>query len=223
MTHEEALRQDINFDIAYMIEMINEKKNFSFSRWGDGEWACILNPSQRKANTDGHRYFHDLSERLENILRSVPAYYIGLQRLAFSQYSGSERFNRLVGMNKWVSNESVHRASIKGHLSDLVKAIETRNVILVGNKHLYKLGIFNRFVQIPLDDCWKSYEKTRKEIESAITKDCVILYCASMMTNVLVDDFANESITQIDCGSVFDPYVGRNIRAYHKNIKHKLT
>jgi len=41
---------------------------------------------------------------------------------------------------------------------------------------------------------------------------------------VLIDDLWNiykDTITQIDCGSLFDPYVGRKTRTYHKNLEVK--
>lgn len=41
------------------------------------------------------------------------------------------------------------------------------------------------------------------------------------MSNVLIDTLYqkfNDSITQIDCGSLFDPHVGIISRCYHRNL-----
>jgi hypothetical protein len=37
----------------------------------------------------------------------------------------------------------------------------------------------------------------------------------------LIDNFKDFGVAQIDTGSVFDPYVGRQTRSYHKTLKVK--
>ena len=109
------------------------------------------------------------------------------------------------------------------------EVLKQRNVILVGNvnmtevtfKFMNNITSFNHIV-ISEVDCWLEYKDVLKRLIANYTKDVVILYCASMMSEVLIDDIYNiygEDVTQIDIGSAFDPYCGVKSRSYH----HKLN
>lgn len=198
-------------DFDTLVDNLKQGQNFSWSRWGDGEFSCIHQNSFQ--NCDRHQYFPDLGEELKRILESKPKYFLGLQRIAKEQYTYSE----LIKMNEWIDNEMLHRASINGYISLFFESLKYRRVILVGNRHLVNLKKFNfEHVEIPLINCWLSYEYIKERIKPSL--DCVILYSAGMMSKVLIDNFYSDLITQIDTGSVLDPYVGRLIRSYHYNL-----
>ena len=42
------------------IDKIVNKEMYSFSRWGDGEWLCLL--GAKGMNCDKHQYFPELRE-----------------------------------------------------------------------------------------------------------------------------------------------------------------
>jgi hypothetical protein len=202
----------INLDI---VEKLKLKENFSFSRYGDGEWNCLL--GKKGQNCDAHKYFDDLGAELKRILFQSPNYYIGLQNLAYTQQPDliskiTETYNL-----KWCNSDMLHHMSIKNTIQPFFDALKGRNVLLVAPNRLKKLDIWNQFISVPEKDCWLSYELIKKEIQLQIKKDIVILYCASMMSNVLIDHFSSEDITQIDCGSVFEPFIGHANRTYHAN------
>mgnify|MGYP000008573971 CR=1 FL=1 len=126
----------------------------------------------------------------------------------------------------------MHRQSIRtnGNLNDLFEALQTRDLIFVANENLiwminkltddYSNSAYNHIVISP-KDCWLEYKEVLERLHELITKDTVILYCASMMTEVLIDDVWNkygDSVTQIDIGSLFDPFVGESTRSYHKKL-----
>ena len=55
-----------NNPIEFYIDKITNKDNFSFTRWGDGEWFCSMGvPGQ---NCDGHKYFPEMRESLNTAL-----------------------------------------------------------------------------------------------------------------------------------------------------------
>jgi hypothetical protein len=232
------MKEDLTYDL--LLQYMRDGTPFTWSRWGDGEWSCLLQNRPGSANCDGHHYFPDLGKALKDILESQPPYFLGLQRLATEQLMGNDEFQRLRGMNQWCNNELLHHASIKGRLGEFFEALKERQVsqeiILVANAHTVKkllpLGeIGFKSVVIPEKDCWNKWLDIQYEIDEAIKSAThinvmpVILYCASMMSNVLIDKTytyckaVDIGITQIDCGSVFDPYCGRNTRSYH----HKLN
>ena len=198
----------------HLVKIQNEER-YSFSRWGDGEWNCLLGVNGM--NCDKHNYYTDLGNRLERILASSPKYYIGLQNLAQRQrpeiidlYTKGHNLN-------WSASDIFHNASIKGRLVHFFNVLRNRRVILVGGKHLKGFRDWE-FIEIPQVNCWLSYEDTLAQLKETITDDCIVLFCASMMSNVLIDDLDGRC-TLIDTGSVFDPYVGVKSRTYHKTLK----
>ncbi len=227
------MQREDNFDFDIMVDKIKRGENFSWSRFGDGEWSAILqNRKEGAFNCDGHHFFPDLGQSLKNILEYKPRYYIGLQNMAKEQNKDSEEFKRLYEKNKWSDNEILHRANIRGWMQqffDILKIaakVNNRKVILIGNSSLRSMNKFHvaKFIEIPLIDCWLEYNDIRRQVAKAIDgeKNPIVLYCASMMSKVLIDNmdqYYSDNITQIDCGSSFDPYVGRQTRTYHKTLK----
>ena len=204
--------------------------NFSLSRFGDGEWFCIFKSLgilkvNALYNTDKHNYFTDLGKNLARVVKSEPKYLFGLQRLAMS-IMGDTINQFLKGLKLNITNGDIlHTASIKGQLQLFFDSMENREVILVGNDSLLSFKKINaRLISIPLYNCWQKYGRIKSLLKNNVKQNVVILYCASMMTEVLIDDLWNiykDTITQIDCGSLFDPYVGRKTRTYHKNLEVK--
>jgi hypothetical protein len=204
-----------------IITHLQNGENFSFSRFGDGEWSCLL--GKNGANCDGHAYFHDMGDRLLKIVESNPKYYMGLQTLAESTYPDEIAKYPI----EWVESDCLHRASIRGEIQPFFDELNKKNIIFVGNHRHQKQNIINvdTFIEVPLNDCWRKYENTLSSLKSIVDKDDVIIYCASMMANVLIDDIYNEfgdTVTQIDCGSLFEPYMGISIRSYHSKLIQKL-
>lgn len=212
--------KELSFDT--MLDMIKDGQPFSYARYGDGEWNCILQKRPGAKNCDGHEYFPDLGKELRRILESRPNYYLGLQRLATEQNEGNKEFDWLVALNKWTDNEIMHRASIKGRMNEFFEVMNGKSVIIVGNESLHALPFGHLMIEIPQKNCWQAYDLIVEQIYNAFEKGDIILYCASMMSEVLIHHFSEEEIIQIDCGSAFDPYVGRNSRSYHSKliIKH---
>jgi len=204
-----------------IIEHLEKGENFSFSRFGDGEWACLL--GKNGANCDGHAYFHDMGDRLLKIVESNPKYYMGLQTLAENTYPDEIAKYPI----EWVESDCLHRASIRGEIQPFFDVLNKKNIVFVGNHRHQKQSIIkvDKFIEVPINDCWRKYKDVLEEIRTSIDKDDVIIYCASMMANVLIDDIYNEfgnTVTQIDCGSLFEPYMGISIRSYHSKLIQKL-
>lgn len=213
-----------------LISNLQNGKNFTFSRWGDGEINAILGANNNQ-NCDGHKYFRDMGMRLYKIIDSQPDYIMGLQRLVQRTRKDDERFKNLISGIDWVDSDVIHTASIKRGLYELFNALKERNIIFVAHEGMYEVTMnFTNSVTL-LDhisispvDCWLEYSEILERVSACITKDVVILYCASMAAEVLIDDVYNEfgnTVTQIDIGSAFDPYCGYSTRSYHKKLNLK--
>jgi hypothetical protein len=199
---------------------LKSKKEFKFSRFGDGEWNCIFNkPGQ---NVDGHKYFPDLGASLRRVILSEPDYTVGIQPLSMSYERTDQIKDFCRGLNiKWVNADAIHNASINGTFSEFVDALKGRYIILIGPAHL--AGFFTSCVHlvIPAQNCWLNYEEIRQQIEFHVdgVNNAVVLLAASMMSEVLIDDFADHNHTLIDIGSVLDPYCNVKSRRYHHKLK----
>jgi len=239
-----------------LIEHINNNDPFSYSRWGDGEWQCLLG-SHRKWNCDGHRYYPALQKRLKEVVLSEPKYYMGLQQMGMD-VMGERIFQFTKDLNiTWVNSDIIHSANINGawnvldkktrkeiedryshmrfkkgiSLTQLFKAVKNKNNVLIGNRWLRHFKEFHfQYISVPHVDCWLDRPRIFKlACELARTRKHLIFHiCASLMTEVLIDELYNKfghKHTFIDIGSAYDPYVlgdngkRRQIRSYHKYLK----
>lgn len=217
----------MNFD--QFLETIRDEKPLAFSRFGDGEWNCILSPNDAKGNCDGHKYFQSLSYKLRETIRlyhPTNNYYLGMQNFAI-QRMGDRIQAYLQSINQhsieWIDADVFHRASIKSRFKEFIDLVRTQNTIIVGPSYLRKLDCYSHFVEVPEKDCW--LEKDRiltnvKEIMLTEQGKFVVLFSASMASNVMINDmvFFDQRQTYLDMGSVFDPYVGKSTRSYHKKL-----
>jgi len=180
-----------------------------------------------------------MGSRLEETLSSPadepPPIYMGLQPLSVS-HMHNKIAPYLEGI-EWFDADSLHNASIDGRLGEFVDALTSkrRPIILVGPEHLESLTFIKPVrtftsmdagndiqILVPDKNCWTHYEQVKELLSQCISPRCVVLYCCSMMAEVLIHDFATvKNITQIDCGSVFDPYCGKDSRSYHKKLTSK--
>lgn len=166
-----------------------------------------------------------MGKALKTVLDNGPEYFLGLQNLGKDKHKDNSEFKRLSSKNKWCSSELLHRASIKGELNSFFEALQNKKILIVANKAVSNIKEVNATkIIIPVENCWLKYKEILDDIQKYIqtNEDAIVLYSASMMANVLIDVIYNQygkTITQIDTGSVFDPYIGVQSRSYHKNLK----
>lgn len=214
--------EEREFDFDFILDCLIGFENISFARNGDGELNSVL--AKRGENCDAHIYFPDMGIELKKILESQPKYYLGLQRLGAEQNADNAEFQKLRDMNTWVNNEVFTRPSAregKVFLEKFKGALAERRVIQVANESLLQLQMADVFIEIPLINCWLKKDQILKSIRENIQENDVILYSASMPTKYFINEIYKEygnKVTQLDCGSVFDVYVGRITRTYMKNI-----
>lgn len=227
MGNERKNLQELNTEsVKEWVEELISKETFSFARYGDGEWNCILGkPGQ---NCDKHIYFPDLGQRLKEIITRPPEYYIATHGYAMKLPIGDEiraymdKYG-IVWSDIPHGLDYFHIASMSDEINKYFELWNSRDTLLVGPEHLRKLDRFKfRFQQIPSVNCWLSYKETLEQLRKETNKDTVVLLCASMMANVLVDDLDGQC-TLIDTGSLFDPFVGKNSRSHHKHVFNYLN
>ena len=206
---------------------IRDDEPFAFSRWGDGEWNCIWQRGDK--NCDNHLYFTDLGERLLEILKGHPEYYVGMQPLSIRIFGNKipaffKRYN-LTDL-KWVNADVLHDASVADFLEEFFAALKGKNVLLVGPERLNALGW--PMVTIPLENCWKEHDRILHDIQTWMASGRladVVLFCAGPLSNPLIDElwkWDDGDTTLLDCGSLLAPYIGLPIRRYHPKLIQRL-
>jgi len=201
------------------VRKLNNEIPFAFSRWGDGEWLNVNGVNGK--NCDGNVYYPDLGQKLKSIVSTKQNYYLGCQTGNDISVKSSKIYYQ-----EWFDADILHKASINGNLNHLFDVLENVHVVYIGNKSHRNLPFINEFIEIPYNNIWNDRDWLIDSIKETFTQSHKV-YCfsAGMATNVFIDILwkVDDSNTYIDVGSVFDPYVGRQTRGYHKNLKVKVN
>jgi hypothetical protein len=218
------------------IQALHARTPFAFSRWGDGEWACLLGrPGHNKA---GMPYSAPLREDLTAVLLSRPAYDLGLS----SSVVAPTRAKRLSLRTEvpawlaahgltlpWVDADGLYRRSLAGTLVSFVAALASRQVILVGPTYFSGLRLFPVVGHIVVPPRMVHEHEIARLTRATLAAlhdwpGAVVAISAGMSANVLIDRVhaARRDATLIDCGSLWEPYLGRVVRKYHTAIVARL-
>lgn len=199
-----------------IVTMLKDGTNFKFARYGDGELYCMT--GKQGQNCDGHQYFPAMGKRLRESVEKEPAYMVGIQPLSVSHLADTVEayFSHFKNL---YNADVLHSASIDGQIGKFFHALEGRYIILCGPAHLASLFEGSVHIVVPSVNCWLQYEQIKEQLALHMVDNCVVLLCASMMSECLIADFADRNITMIDCGSVFDPWAGVLSRKYHHKLK----
>jgi len=176
------------------IENIKNNVNFSFTKRGDGELACMR--GDKGANCDSHPYTRELGDRLKE---------------AFEFMEGKANIAEWVDQVNF--NMFLHRTD-----NDLEKVrefwktvkISKRKKIFVGPERL--AGVINmlnidEFIEIPLINTFENMPSM-----NCPENDSIYIFSCGMPAKVLIVDMlkGNKNITCIDAGSSFDPiFIGK--------------
>lgn len=220
-----------------MIAMLTTKEPFSFVRYGDGEFGLILK-DERIWNHLSSKWGQTLLDQagpLRAIIESGPKYILGVQEMAYRLWP--EQLDALVPESVYtVQADCLHRRSEVGTIDSFFDALSDRNVILVGPSYLsgYCKHMGWQLITSIQDGSWRVWEDIYYKVVIAINKmdveqnkkDPVVLYSASIASKLCIDRVYNEFgnvFTQIDTGSLFDPYVGVISRKYHHAVVERLV
>lgn len=210
-------------------ELLVHRRNFKFARYGDGEFNCMMGRTGH--NCDYHNYYPDLGRDLilSTIVGRSDNVITGIQPLSLNQGIYFDLIEHLFNekRHELVNADVFHNASITGRFREFMDIVLSRpeDVVFITNEDLEHIKGFDlrktSWIKIRRRDCWLMYDDTRKRIARFDSEhnNGIFMLCASMMSEVIIRDFASSRNTFIDLGSVLDPYCGIKSRKYH----HKLT
>lgn len=215
---------------------MDDLEGMAFTRWGDGEWACMAGHYGR--NCDGHSYSTKLASRLRDCLKRLygmvekgeifQRFYLGCQPLAL-RLLGSEITEQIsfLGLRdcEWVNADVIHDAAAAGRLRELLERMEGKGNLLIGPPHLAPVAkkIGCRFLEVPRSNIFGSIDRV---IEQALRDSSglglygLVSVSASLPAALIVEAIsrAYPALKVFDAGSVFDPLSGIKSRRYHRSI-----
>lgn len=208
-----------------VLQMLIVDYQFTLSRHKDGEFYAIMG-TDRSHNCDKHTYFHDMGETLlwtlidnqdehENRLYGMQPM---VHRKMHEPVSELFRVNRI--KIDWFESDLFHHALRDGKLYPFLKALEGRDVTIVGPARIRPISEFvnyNHFVEIPQMNCWLDSERIEDDILKA--GGDIVLFSSSMPTAVMIHNLYPEigiTTTMIDFGSIWEALLGIKLRSYQK-------
>ena len=211
---------DNSVDLAVFTRMIEERKPFSYFRYGDGEFIALLNLNPGKSNIDRHEYFTDMGEKLKEVIIEAPFkdnLYFGLH--GTWHQSVIQKFvvsNGLMRKRHWVVNLIHYFAIAKLQLMPFIEEIRKYDgdVVLVTHKGAEKMATIlkAKHVIIPFINAWSETERVLKECEEFIKKDkpTIYLFSASMASEPWMYALykKNPNNFYIDLGTLWDGMLG---------------
>lgn len=208
-------------------DLLESCQPFVQANYGDGEWFCIL--GYQGQNSQGGCYTVELRKALIETLKELRFNYWGwnpgkVETVLVNEAQQWRAANN--GKIQWVKKEILAAANCQGELGSVFKALQKRKVLLIGPKHLRELEILkhNAFIEVPLPNAFTAIKDTVVAIDTQIMKtacDC-LLFCSGMASNPTMwrlVPLLPSSVTMLDMGAIFDPYVGVLSRGAYRNMK----
>jgi hypothetical protein len=235
-------------DMSFFNDFIKKNIPFIFARYRDGEVLAMFRPDPKKSNCDNHKYFPDLGERLKESLiwfnenNDRLNLYVNLcygkEEMKAPVYSFLNTHNINLTWTlgaKIIDNSFLDSKGNPGSMKEFFDLIKDKeNTVLVGNDNIMGVAYgmeFESMVNIESVDCWLDYDNILEaclDIQKRNYNASTFLFCAGMMTEVLIRDLAElyPDSTYIDMGCIFDFICGNKNRGYmtddyyNKVIKH---
>ena len=211
--------------LKFYVDKINAGERFSFVRYGNGEWDCILG-LYHKTRSGSQKFTPDLRKALAASLTQhrTGEYYRALQSASFLKRIGIlPKAEAWLAENKlripWHDGEVFTKASMKGQFHPLITALKKQRVVVVGPKWLSSLPFASVFVPVASHNCWSQIEGIKAQLRNV--QNAVVSFSAGPATKVLIhylQPIIGNSCWLIDFGSIWDPYCGVKSRRYHQRM-----
>lgn len=229
MRTDETLVQPTSLEI--FVNLLEEEKPFSFSRWNDGQWMMVLGVTEG-CTGDGHKYAKEIGDDLVDVLLRRPKYMMGIQGLSLRGSLGKKvrPWIQDAGIEdlRWFDADVFHHACRDNELAPIIQLLLNRKVIVVGPGRMESLPFVSNFVPIPETDTYYEKQRIINQVADILEEPepVVVSISAGWTANLLISELYptfGSRHTFIDFGSVWDPYVGVYSRGYMKKGSFKCN
>jgi hypothetical protein len=223
---------DIVFkNLSDYLVMLQKHENFSLSRYWDGELASIM--GREGKNCDSCAYTPELKAALrETLITNKPYYHC----LYFPEWKGgtknlqrsfAEYLHEIHCKVVWYDAMVFQAAFCQGSFFDVIKTLSKRNIIFVGGEHLLRVSELMRiksFLPIPRQNAFEQIDDICEKIADHVKliEKPVVVLCAGMASNCIIDRLYGIDATMIDMGSVWDACLKLNSRIWMRKIPEQV-
>jgi len=239
------MREVINIPIEHYLQLLNENKPFSLSRFGDGEVLCMFPNGWLHQNCDGSAFLPELKVPMMQIFKNKYPYYHCLLDCSFDL--NGDKFNEFLEHTcpdmPLYNGEVLQGLSFDGRITEFTEAISMHgNPVFVGGSHFENIHLLKGFKNIPFylqvanKDSFKNVDVILQRISDLFLQgQRMFIFSCGYTSKILIDTlypYIGEDATMIDAGSLFDPYLGilsrdgmkhRGFSFYQPYTKLKLT
>ena len=215
--------------LQYYVDRLKNGDPFTFIRYGDGEWSAILGDRPVTSSGSQRLLLPGLHKWMKLSIKRCPnaANYIVAMR-ATSLQPAIRRWldNNAPAHIRWHDCTVFYKASKKGRLYPFVNAVRNLGVpiAVIGPERLRRLDgkVFEieHFIEIPGRNAFVKHNKIIADALK-IPTPAFITISAGPAGKVIAHKLYNETGGRhftFDLGSLWDPYVGKRTRMYHKGM-----
>lgn len=221
--------EPFNPGLQYYVDKIKVGDCFTFIRLGDGEWSAIMQDraiTSSRSQTLNHSSLKQAMCKVIERAPDNPRYILALRRTSYR-----------AGITEWLEQHTpayvrfhdstvFYKASKKGQFYPFVKALRELKVPikLVGPERLAALdpNVFPiaEHIVIPGRNCWAQRQHILNQALSNREPAFYLLSAgpAAKPFAWSIHHHVGKHSFVIDCGSLWDPYVGKRTRTYHKGM-----
>jgi len=215
--------------LQYYVDKMNAGEPFTFIRLGDGEWSAIQQDrgiTSSRSQTLNHKSLQQGMIKVIARAPDDPRYILSLRRTSYRANITAWLEQHTPGHVRFHDCTVLYKASKKGQLYPFVEALRGLEVPIkvVGPERLAALDprVFPiaQHIVIPGRNCWAMRERIIAEALQKRNPVCYLLTAgpaAKVFAWSLFQRVGQHSWI-IDCGSLWDPYVGKRTRTYHKGM-----
>ena len=215
------MKDIIKLPAEHYLDLIIHNKPFSLCRFGDGETLCMaLAPHPLKQNCDGSRFIPELINPMRQIFLNNYDYYHCALDCTFNENGKElvEFIDKTCPTMQMYDGEWLQHLSFDGRIRELIDAIAPYNPCFIGGSHIgkvkYMIGMKDmRFIEVPSRDSFYHFEQIFAQCMNMHLAGCrMFLFSCGFTAKPLIDTlfpYIGNDSTLLDCGSVFDPFVGK--------------
>ena len=219
----------LNPGLQYYVDKLNAREPFTFIRLGDGEWSAIQQDRARTSSRSQTLNHKSLQQGMTKVIARAPndpKYILSLRQTSYRAGIQDWLDQHAPKHIRWHDCTVLYKASKKGQFYPFISALRNLDVPIVAigpERHAAldpRVFPIARHVVIPNRNCWAQRQRIIKEALQDRAPSCYLITAGPAAKVFAWSLFQRVGQTSwiIDCGSLWDPYVGRRTRTYHKGM-----
>lgn len=204
--------------LSHFVDKLKNKEYFTMSRYGDGEWLCIM--GKKGGNSNGCAYTAMLrNDLIHSLMHKDPNFMYGMQRILPQQLLQADNYLREKGMRlDWFDSEMFADTLAEGGLFPLIEQLRKMRTVIIGNEEWnWDNTLFTPDLWIKVPRANAHFEKHRviKEVMD-YGKPAVYLFSCGMAACSFVSELHGKipESFMLDIGHIWDPFCGLKSRDY---------